>query len=66
MFKASIFGIIGFVLGAGTVEGISWTRTEAAARQVTSAATVGMPSINELHAKARSQNLPDQTVKEPY
>jgi hypothetical protein len=66
MLKASIFGIIGFVLGSGTVEGICWTKTEAGARQVTPAATVGMPLIDERHAKTRSENLPDQTVKEPY
>jgi hypothetical protein len=64
MLKAGIFVIIGFALGAGTIEAMSWTRTEA--RQVSPAASVGMPSIDELHAKARSQNLPDQTVKEPY
>jgi hypothetical protein len=64
MLKAAIIGITGFALGAGTVEAISWTKT--AARQVAPAAAVGMPSIDELHAKARTQNLPDLTVKEPY
>jgi hypothetical protein len=65
MLKASIIGITGFVIGAGTVEVIGWTKTEAVPRQVAPAAVV-MPSIEELHAKARTQNLPDLTVKEPY
>jgi len=66
MLKASIIGITGFVIGAGTVEVISWTKTEAVPGQVAPTATLGMPSIDELHAKARTQNLPDLTVKEPY
>jgi hypothetical protein len=66
MLKAGIIGITGFVLGAGTVAAISWTKTEAAPTQMTPTAALGMPSIDELHAKARAQNLPDLTVKEPY
>jgi hypothetical protein len=66
MLKASIIGITGFVIGAGTVEVIGWTKTEAVPRQVAPAAAFVMPSIEELHAKARTQNLPDLTVKEPY
>jgi hypothetical protein len=66
VLKASIIGIIGFLLGAGTMQAISWTKTVPAPRQVTPAATLGMPSIDELHAKAHAQDLPDQTVKEPY
>ena len=65
MLKAAIIGITGFVLGAGTVEAISWTKTEVP-RPVAPAAPVGMPSIDEFHTKARGQNLPDLTVKEPY
>ena len=63
MLKACIFGIVGFMIGAGTVETINWTTSAA---QINPAATVSMPSIDELHVKAHAQSLPDQTVKEPY
>jgi hypothetical protein len=66
MLKASIIGIIGFMIGAGTVAAIVWTKSEAAHQRVTPTASFGMPSIEELHAQARAQNLPDRTVKEPY
>jgi hypothetical protein len=62
MLKACIFGIVGFMIGAGTVETINWTTS---AEQI-KPATVSMPSIDELHVKAHTQSLPDQTVKEPY
>ena len=63
MIKASIFGIVGFMIGAGTVETVNWTESAA---QIKPAATVSMLSIDELHAKAHAQSLPDQTVKEPF
>jgi len=63
MLKA---GIIGFLIGAGPVAAIVWTKSEAAHQRVTPTAGFGMPTIEELHAKARAQNLPDQTIKEPY
>ena len=66
MLKAGIIGIIGFLLGAGTMQAISWTKTVPAPSQVTPTATLGMPSIDELHAKGHTQTLADQSVKEPY
>ena len=66
MLKASIIGIIGFLLGAGTMQAISWTKGVPAPWQVAPTVTLGMPSIDELHAKAHAKNLRDQTVKEPY
>jgi hypothetical protein len=66
VLKASIIGIIGFLLGAGTMQAISWTKSVPVPGQVRPAATPGMPSIDDLHSKAHSRDLPDQTVKEPY
>jgi hypothetical protein len=63
MLKSSIIGIAGFIIGAGTVETINLTKSEA---QIKPAATVSMPSINELCVKTHAESLPDQTVKEPY
>ena len=63
MIKASIFGILGFMIGAGTVETVNWTESAA---QIKPVATMSMPSMDELHAKAQAQSLPDQTVKEPF
>ena len=54
------------MLKAGTVAAIVWTKSAAAHQRVTLIAGFGMPTIDELHAKARAQNLSDQTVKEPY
>jgi hypothetical protein len=63
MIKASIIGIVGFIIGAGTAATINWTKSEA---QIKPAATVSAPSIDELHVKTHAQSLPDQTVKEPF
>ena len=63
MLKASIIGIVGFIIGAGTVAIINWTKSEA---QIKPAATASMPTIDELHVKTQAQSLPDQTVKEPF
>lgn len=50
MLKASIFSVVGFMIGAGTVETIHWTRSAA---QIKPATTVGVPSIDELHFTSR-------------
>jgi hypothetical protein len=63
MLKASMIGIVGFMIGAGTVAIINWTKSDS---QIMPAATVSMPTIDELHVKTHAQSLPDQTVKEPF
>jgi hypothetical protein len=62
MLKAGILGV-GIIIGAGTVETMNWKKSEP---QIKPAATVGMPSIDELYVKTHAESLPDQTVKEPF
>jgi hypothetical protein len=56
---------LGFMVSAGAVEAVLWTKSKAD-RNVAPAASARMPSIAEFHAESRAQSLPDLTVKEPY
>jgi hypothetical protein len=57
---------LGVTIGAGAIDAVLWTKSKADRNGAAAAATARMPSIAELHARSRAQNLPDLTVKEPY
>jgi hypothetical protein len=65
MIKSAIIGIIGVTIGAAAVD-VTFGANSKVDCHMASAATASMPSISELHARARAQDLPDLTVKEPY
>jgi hypothetical protein len=65
MLKSAVIGIIGVAIGAVAVD-VTLATNSRVDCHMASAATASMPSISELHARARAQDLPDLTVKEPY
>jgi hypothetical protein len=63
MLKNAIIAAAILVATGGTM---MWVTSHASPRDVPQAVASGMPSIEELHARAARQNLPILEVKEPY
>ena len=62
MFKV---GIVVCAICASAGGTFLWLQS-AASRQDYRTAATGMPSLEELYAKAHAETLPDLTVKEPF
>jgi hypothetical protein len=63
MLKNAI-GAAAILVAAGGA--MMWVTSHATPRLAPHVSASGMPSIDELHARAARQNLPIQEVKEPF
>jgi hypothetical protein len=63
MLKNAIIAAAILVAAGGAT---TWVTSHASSRNLPQAAVSGMPSLDELHARAARQNLPILEVREPY